>query len=61
MGKPVFSSTVDADAHGPPGAAVIFEDALDALNLGGYTKVSLFLNRVRLDMSIDLVRDSLRS
>ena len=50
-----------ADAHDPPRVAANFEDALDALNSVGYTEVSLFLNRVRLDISIDLARDSLRS
>ena len=41
--------------------AVNSEDALDALNSVGYTEVSLFLNGVSLDISIDLARDSLRS
>ena len=52
---------IGADAHDPPRVAVNSEDALDALNSVGYTEISMFLNRVRLDISIDLARDSLRS
>ena len=52
---------IGADAHDPPRVAVNSEDARDALNSVGYTEVSLFLNGVSLDISIDLARDSLRS
>jgi histidinol-phosphatase (PHP family) len=51
---------VGADAHEPKRVAANYEDALDLLKEVGYTHVSLFLNRQRQDIDIDLARASLK-
>ena len=51
---------IGADAHDPHRVAANFEDALDVLAAVGYKSVSIFLNRVRQELLIDSVRDSLR-
>lgn len=51
---------VGADAHDPKRVAANYEEALDLLKEVGYTHVSLFLNRERQDIDIDLARASLK-
>jgi histidinol-phosphatase (PHP family) len=51
---------VGADAHDPKRVAANYEEALDLLKEVGYTHVSLFLNRERQDIEIDLARASLK-
>ncbi len=48
-----------SDSHVPRRVAEAFEDALDALTEAGYTHVSHFLNRQRVDQEIGEVRASL--
>lgn len=50
-----------ADAHVPERVADRFEDALDLLEGIGYTRVSVFLSRRRIDLEIDAVRGSLKN
>lgn len=52
---------VGADAHVARRVAADFEKAFDMLQQAGYTQVSIFLNRERQDIDIDLARQSLRS
>ncbi len=47
-----------SDSHVPHRVAADFGDALDALEAAGYTKVSHFLSRKRLDLTITGVRSS---
>lgn len=49
-----------SDSHRPIRVGSDFEDALDAIEEAGYTEVSHFLNRKRVDLPIGLVRASLR-
>ena len=52
---------VGADAHEPKRVAANYEDALDLLKEVGYTHVSLFLNRERQEIDIDLARATLKT
>ncbi|MDB6136463.1 MAG: histidinol phosphatase [Verrucomicrobiales bacterium] len=49
-----------SDSHTPRRVGSDFNDALDSLEEAGYTEVSHFLNRQRIDLPIPLVRASLR-
>ena len=51
---------VGADAHVASRVGDQFKEALDLLSDIGYTQVSIFLDRERLDLPIDRVRQSLR-
>ncbi len=55
-GTPVV---IGADAHTPERVAANFVDALDQLTAAGYTMVSNFLDRQRVDHPIDVARASL--
>lgn len=50
-----------SDSHTPRRVAEAFDDALDSLEEAGYTDVSHFLNRQRIDLPIPVVRASLQS
>ncbi len=50
---------IGADAHKPERVAADFVQALDSLSDAGYTRVSNFLDRQRVDLLIDDVRASL--
>jgi histidinol-phosphatase (PHP family) len=52
---------VGADAHEPKRVAANFEEALDSLKEIGYTHTTIFLNRERQDIDIDLARASLQT
>ncbi|MES2708043.1 MAG: histidinol-phosphatase [Verrucomicrobiota bacterium] len=51
---------IGSDSHTPRRVGSDFEDALDAIEEAGYTEVSHFLNRKRVDLPISTVRASLR-
>lgn len=61
MKKRNIPVVMGADAHDPHRVAANFVDALDMLSSAGYTQVSMFLNRVREDLPITQVRDSLKA
>lgn len=50
---------IGSDSHRPHRVGDQFEEALDALEAAGYTKVSHFLSRKRMDTNITEVRASL--
>ena len=50
---------IGADAHKPERVAADFVQALDTLGAAGYSTVSNFLNRERIELPIDAVRASL--
>ena len=50
---------IGADAHKPERDAADFVQALDTLGAAGYSTVSNFLNRERIELPIDAVRASL--
>lgn len=52
---------IGADAHVPKRVADRFEDALDHLAAAGYTHVSYFLERQRVDVEIGAAKASLRA
>ena len=52
---------IGADAHEPRRAADNFETAMDLLAECGYSQVSYFVNRQRVDVPIKAARKSLRS
>ena len=52
---------IGADAHDPLGVAADFEAAIDTLDAVGYTCTSIFLDRRRIEIPLDLARSSLGS
>ena len=51
---------IGSDAHTPDRVGADFELALDTLKEVGYSNVSIFLDRRRTDLEIDLVCDSMK-
>ena len=50
---------VSSDSHCPERVGADFDVAFSALKEAGYNEVSCFKNRVRRDLDLDKVRDSL--
>ena len=59
MRKRDIPVVIGADAHVPERVGDQYEQALDLLELSGYTHVSYFLDRSRREISIEAARLSL--